>query len=37
MEAWSAKNGVGENVEGDGAAGPSCRPNFSWSYHPCHS
>jgi len=28
MEAWSTKNGVGENVEDDGAAGLPCRPNF---------
>ena len=37
MEAWSTKNGVGENGEDEVAALPPCRPNFRSHFTPCHS
>jgi len=37
MEAWSTKNGVGENGEDEVAALPLHADLISWSYHPCHS
>ena len=34
MEAWSTKNGVGENGEDEVAAGLPCRPNFRSHFTP---
>jgi len=37
MEAWSTKNGVGENGEDEVAALLPCRPNFRSHFNPYHS